>query len=41
MKDELLKLSRPITLGDKALFDRYLARHPPPVSQLTFTNVFC
>jgi hypothetical protein len=41
MKDELLKLLRPIALGDKALFDRYVLRYPPAVSELTFTNVFC
>ena len=40
-KDELLKLLRPVTLGDKALFDRYLTRYPPVVSELTFTNAFC
>ncbi len=28
-------------LGDKALFDRYLLRYPPAVSELTFTNAFC
>jgi uncharacterized protein len=41
MKDELLKLLKPIALGDKALFDRYLLRYPPEVSELTFTNAFC
>jgi len=40
-KDELLRRLRPVTLADKPLFDRYLAEHPPAVSELTFTNVFC
>ena len=40
-KADLLKSLRPVTLGDKALFDRYLSQYPPAVSELTFTNVFC
>jgi hypothetical protein len=40
-RDDLLRLLRPVTLADKPLFDAYLARHPPTVSELTFTNVFC
>jgi hypothetical protein len=40
-RDELLRWLRPITLGDKPLFDRYLTRYPPVVSELTFTNAFC
>jgi hypothetical protein len=40
-KHELLRLLRPITLADKPLFDGYLARYPPTVSELTFTNAFC
>jgi uncharacterized protein len=40
-KDELLKLLKPVALGDKVLFDRYLSRYPPTVSELTFTNAFC
>jgi uncharacterized protein len=40
-KDELLKRLRPVTLADKPLFDGYFARHPPVVSELTFTNAFC
>ena len=39
-RDELLKRLRPVTLKDKPLFDRYFRRHPPAVSELTFTNVF-
>jgi hypothetical protein len=38
-KDQLLKLLRPVTLGDKPLFDRFFSRYPPTVSELTFTNV--
>jgi hypothetical protein len=40
-KDELFRLLRPVTLADRPLFNSYLARHPPVVSELTFTNVFC
>jgi hypothetical protein len=40
-KDELLALLRPVTLEDKPVFDRYLTRYPPAVSELTFTNAFC
>jgi hypothetical protein len=40
-KHELLRLLRPLTLADKPLFDSYLSRYPPTVSELTFTNAFC
>src|SRR5947207_14515407 len=40
-KDELLKLLKPVTIGDRRDFDRYLAQYPPVVSELTFTNAFC
>jgi hypothetical protein len=40
-KDALLRLLKPVTLDDRALFDRYLTRYPPEVSELTFTNAFC
>jgi hypothetical protein len=40
-KDELLRSLRPVTLEDRPLVNRYLARYPPSVSELTFTNVFC
>jgi hypothetical protein len=40
-KQELLEQLRPVALEDKPLFDRYRARFPPTVSELTFTNVFC
>jgi hypothetical protein len=40
-RDELLRRLRPVTLEDRPLIDRYLTRHPPTVSELTFTNLFC
>lgn len=40
-KAELLGRLQPITPGDRDLFDRYLAKYPPKVSELTFTNAFC
>src|SRR5947209_5021737 len=40
-KEELLRSFRPVTLEDRPLFNRYLAGHPPTVSELTFTNAFC
>jgi hypothetical protein len=40
-KDEFLQSLRPVTLGDKPLFDRYLTRYPPVISELTFTNAYC
>ena len=32
---------RPLTLADKPLVDAALGRHPPEISELTFTNLFC
>jgi hypothetical protein len=32
---------RPLTLADKPLMDAALAKHPPEISELTFTNLFC
>jgi len=32
---------RPLALSDKPLVDAALARFPPEVSELTFTNLFC
>jgi uncharacterized protein len=32
---------RPLTLGDKPFVDAALAKYPPDVSELTFTNLFC
>jgi hypothetical protein len=32
---------RPLGLSDKPLVDRMLSEHPPEVSELTFTNLFC
>src|SRR4051812_47482581 len=40
-KEQLLKMLKPVALGDKPLFDRYFSQYPPTVSELTFTNVFC
>jgi hypothetical protein len=40
-KDELLRLLKPVALQDRPLFERYLSRYPPTVSELTFTNAFC
>lgn len=31
----------PITLATKALFDAYLRKYPPQISELTFTNLYC
>lgn len=35
---DLLKTMRPVTIKDRALFERYLAKYPPEISELTFTN---
>ena len=32
---------RPLTLADKPLVDRALAKHAPEISELTFTNLLC
>jgi uncharacterized protein len=32
---------RPLTLAEKPLVDKVLAKHPPEISELTFTNLFC
>lgn len=32
--------SRPIELGDKSVFDALFKRHPPRISEYTFTNLF-
>jgi hypothetical protein len=40
-RDELLKSLKPVTLADRPLFDDYLGRYPPVVSELTFTNAYC
>ena len=38
---ELLQTMVPVTLGDRALFERYLSQYPPQISELTFTSIFC
>jgi hypothetical protein len=32
---------RPLTLAEKSLVDAALARYPPEISEMTFTNLFC
>jgi hypothetical protein len=32
---------RPLSLADKPLVDAALEKHPPEISELTFTNLFC
>ena len=31
---------KPLTLGDKSLFDQYFTRFPPEISEYTFTNLY-
>ncbi len=40
MFNELLERCRPITLEDKALFDKYLRAYPQRISEYTFTDMF-
>lgn len=32
---------KPINIKDKKIFDDYLTRYPPVISEFTFTNLFC
>jgi hypothetical protein len=32
---------RKIEMKDKPLFDSFLSKHPPQISEMTFTNLFC
>lgn len=31
---------RPVELSDKLLFDQYIKKFPPQISELTLTNIF-
>ena len=35
-----LDLAKPIDITDKPLFDEYILKFPPEISELSFTNIF-